>query len=339
MPPTAPLHAARPCSRLRTLFCTAGLSLFSALTAQGAAAQNYPEKSIRLIIPYPPGGTTDILGRAIAQKLAEAFGQPVIPDNRAGAGGNVGSEIAAKSPPDGYTLLLAPVSPMAINVSLYGDKLKFNPEKDFTPLTLIAKVPLLLAVHPNVPARNVKQFIALAKARPGKLTYGSSGNGSSNHLTGEMFKSAAGIDMLHIPYKGGAPAAVALMSGELDMAVLQVPSAGVLVRAGRLRALAVSSLKRSIALPEVPTIAESGLPGFEATSWYCIVAPAGLPKPVVTRLHAELVKLLNSPEIRDRLVAEGAAVETTTPEELMTFVRSEIVRWSKAVKDSGAKLD
>lgn len=309
------------------------------LAAQGAAAQNYPEKTIRLIIPYPPGGTTDILGRAIAQKLGEAFGQTVIPDNRAGAGGNVGSEIAAKSPGDGYTLLLAPVSPMAINVSLYGDKLKFNPEKDFTPLTLIAKVPLVLAIHPNVPVRNVKQFIALAKARPGKLTYGSSGNGSSNHLTGEMFKSAAGIDMVHIPYKGGAPASVALMSGELDMAVLQVPSVGVLVKAGRLRALAVSSPKRSVALPEVPTIAESGLPGFEATSWYCIVAPAGLPKPILTKLHAELVKLLNSPEIRDRLVAEGAAVETTTPEELMVFVRSEIARWSKAVKDSGAKLD
>jgi len=295
----------------------AAATIALAAAAQDAAAQNYPDKPIRLIIPYAPGGTTDILGRAIAQKLTEAFGQTVVPDNRAGAGGNLGSEIAAKSPGDGYTLLLAPVSPMAINVSLYGDKMKFNPEKDFTPLTLIAKVPLLLAVHPSVPARNIKQFIAIAKAQPGKLTYGSSGNGSSNHLTGEMFKSAAGI----------------------DMAVLQVPSAGVLVKAGRLRALGVSSPKRSVALPEVPTIAESGLPGFEATSWYCIVAPAGLPKPVVTKLHAALVKLLNSPEIRDRLVAEGAEVETTTPEELMVFVRSEIVRWSKAVKASGAKLD
>jgi tripartite-type tricarboxylate transporter receptor subunit TctC len=310
-----------------------------ALAAQCAVAQNYPEKSIRLIIPYAPGGTTDILGRAIAQKLSEAFGQSVVPDNRAGAGGNVGSEIAAKSPPDGYTLLLAPVSPMAINVSLYGEKLKFNPEKDFTPLTLIAKVPLLLVVHPSVPAKNVRQFIALAKSRPGKLTYGSSGNGSSNHLTGEMFKSAAGIDVLHIPYKGGGPAAVALMSGELDMAVLQVPSAAVLVRAGRLRALAVSGAKRSVALPDVPTIAESGLPGFEATSWYCIVAPAGVPNPIITRLHSALMKILNSPGIRDRLIAEGANVETTTPEELMAFVRAEIPKWAKAVKDSGAKLD
>jgi tripartite-type tricarboxylate transporter receptor subunit TctC len=316
----------------------AGIAV-AALAAQCAMAQNYPEKSIRLIVPYAPGGTTDILGRAIAQKLSQVFGQSVVADNRAGAGGNVGAEIAAKSPPDGYTLLLAPVSPMAINVSLYGSKLTFNPERDFTPLTLIAKVPLLLAVHPSVPAGSVKQFIALAKARPGKLTYGSSGNGSSNHLTGEMFKAAAGIDMVHIPYKGGAPAAIALMSGELDMAVLQVPSGGALVRSGRLRALAVSSPKRSPALPGVPTISESGLPGFEATSWYCIVAPAGVPKPIVTRLHTELVKILNSPEIRDRLIAEGADVETTTPEELMAYVRAEISKWAKAVKDSGAKLD
>ena len=317
----------------------AALAFALSFASLHAAAQNYPERSIRLIIPYAPGGTTDILGRTIAQKLSEAFGQTVVPDNRAGAGGNVGAEIAAKSPGDGYTLLLAPVSPMAINVSLYGSKLRFDPTKDFTPLTLIAKVPLLLAVHPSVPASNVKQFIALAKSRPGKLTYGSSGNGSSNHMTGEMFKSVAGIDMVHIPYKGGAPSAVALMSGEIDMAVLQIPSGGPLVRSGRLRALAVSSANRSPALPEVPTIAESGLPGFEASSWYCIVAPAGVPKPIVTKLHTALVALLNSPEIRDRLAADGAVVETTTPEGLAAFVRSEITRWSKVVKASGAKLD
>ena len=311
----------------------------AALTAQIAAADNYPEKAIRFVVPYAAGGTTDLLSRAIAQKLAEAVGQPVVADNRPGAGGNVGAEMVAKSPPDGYTLLMAPVSPMAINVTLYGSKMTFNPEKDFAPVTLVAKVPLVVVVHPSVPAKTLLELIALAKSKPGQLNYGSAGNGSSNHMVGEMFKTAAGIDMLHIPYRGGGPGMVALVAGQIDVLIGQVPTVTPMVNAGRLRALAVSSAKRSPALPDVPTMAEAGMPGFEASAWYSIVVPAGTPRPIISRLHAELVKILNSPDIRARLVSEGADVETSSPEELAAFIRAEVPKWSKAVRDSGAKLD
>ena len=310
-----------------------------ALAPQFAAAQNYPEKPIRFIVPYAAGGTTDLLSRAIAQKLSEAVGQAVIPDNRPGAGGNLGAEIVAKSPPDGYTMLMAPVSPMAINVTLYGSKMTFDPEKDFAPVTLVAKVPLVLVVHPSVPVKTLAELIALAKAKPGQLNYGSAGNGSSNHLVGEMFKTAAGIDLVHIPYRGGGPGMMALVAGQIDLLVGQVPTVTPMVNAGRLRAIAVSGSKRSPALPEVPTMSESGLPGFDATAWYSIVVPAGTPKPIISRLNAELVKILKSPDIRDRLISEGADVETSTPEELADFVRAEIPKWAKAVKDSGSKLD
>jgi tripartite-type tricarboxylate transporter receptor subunit TctC len=310
-----------------------------ALAPHLAAAENYPERPIRFVVPYAAGGTTDLLSRAIAQKLSEAIGQPVVPDNRPGAGGNVGAEIVAKSPPDGYTMLMAPVSPMAINVTLYGNKMTFNPEKDFAPITLVAKVPLVLVVHPSVPVKTLQELIALAKSKPGQLNYGSAGNGSSNHLVGEMLKTAAGIDIVHIPYRGGGPAMMAVVAGQIDMLVGQVPTVASMVNSGRLRAIAVSGAKRSPALPAVPTIAESGLPGFDATAWYSIVVPAGTPKPIIARLHTELVKILNSPDIRARLISEGADVETSTPEELAAFVRAEIPKWEKAVKDSGAKLD
>jgi tripartite-type tricarboxylate transporter receptor subunit TctC len=325
----------------RTELLFAALAFAAMPLPVAAQAPAWPDKSktIRFIIPYAPGGSTDLLGRTMAQKLSEALGMSVVPDNRAGAGGNVGAEIAAKSLPDGYTIVIAPVSPMAINVSLYAGKMKFNPLTDFEPITLVAKVPLLLVTHPSVPAKNLRELTALARAKPGKLTYGSAGSGSSNHMIGELYKAAAGIDMVHIPYKGGAPALVALMSGDVDMVVAQVPSGAVLIKAGRVRGIAVSGDKRSPALPDVPTMIESGLPGFDATSWYCVVAPAGTPKPVIARLHAELVKALNSPDVRKRLIDEGADVQTTTPEELMAFVRSEIPKWEKAVKLSGAKVD
>ena len=310
-----------------------------ALVPQFAAAGDYPEKPIRFIVPYAAGGTTDLLSRAIAQKLSEALGQGVVPDNRPGAGGNVGAEIVAKSPPDGYTMLMAPVSPMAINVTLYGNKMSFNPEKDFAPITLVAKVPLVLVVHPALPVKTLQELIALAKSKPGQLNYGSAGNGSSNHLVGEMLKTAAGIDIVHVPYRGGGPAMMAVVAGQIDMLVGQVPTVASMVNSGRLRAIAVSGAKRSPALPEVPTIAESGLPGFDATAWYSIVVPAGTPKPIIARLNTELVKILTSPDIRARLISEGADVETSTPEELAAFVRAEIPKWAKAVKDSGAKLD
>lgn len=310
-----------------------------ALAPRLAAAEGYPEKPIRFICPYAQGGATDLLTRTLAQKLTEAFGQAVITDNRAGAGGNVGADIAAKSAPDGYTILLAPVSPMAINVTLYGAKLPFNPERDFAPITLVAKVPLAIAVHPSSPAKTLQEFIALVKSRPGKMNYGSAGTGSSNHMIGAMLMSAAGLDMVHIPFKGGGPGVLALVGNQIDMMVAQVPTAKTLYAAGRLRLLAVSGAKRSPALPDVPTMIESGLPDFDATAWYSVVAPARTPQPIIDRLHAELVKALNTPEVRQRLADEGAEVETTTPEELGRFEHAEIAKWAKAVKASGATLD
>lgn len=310
-----------------------------ALAPQFVAAQRYPEKSIRFIAPYAPGGSTDMLTRALASKLTEALGQTVVADNRPGAGGNIGADIAAKSPADGYTILLAPVSPMAINVSLYGSKLPFNPERDFAPITLVAKVPLVIVVNLGVPAKTLQNFIALARARPGKMTYGSSGNGSSNHLTGAMLMSAAKLDMVHVPYKGGGPGMIALLGGEIDMMVAQIPSSKQLHVAGKVRALAISGAKRSPALPDVPTMIESGLPGFDATSWYCVVAPAGTPKPIIDKLNAEIVKALNTPEMRQRLADEGAEIDPSTPAELARFVHAEIAKWAKAVKDSGARID
>jgi len=310
-----------------------------ALVSYSALAQRYPEKTIRFIAPYAPGGSTDLLTRSLAQKLTEYLGQTVVADNRPGAGGNVGAEIAAKAAPDGYTILLAPVSPMAINVTLYGKKLPFNPEKDFAPITLVAKVPLVVVVNLAVPAKTLQEFIMLAKSRPGKMTYGSSGNGSSNHMTGAMLMSAAQLDMVHVPYKGGGPGMIALLGGEIDMMVAQIPSSRQLHMSGKVRALALSGAKRSAALPDVPTMIESGLPGFEATSWYCVVAPAGTPKAIIDRLHAEIVKALNTPEMRQRLADDGAEVESSTPAELARFVHSEIAKWEKAVRDSGARID
>ncbi|MEK6591941.1 MAG: tripartite tricarboxylate transporter substrate binding protein [Pseudomonadota bacterium] len=310
-----------------------------AAIALPCAAQNYPEKAIRFISPYPPGGTTDLLTRVIGQKLSESFGQPVVVENRAGAGGNVGSEIAARAPGDGYTLLMAPVSPLAINVSLYGKKLPFNPERDFIPIMLVAKSPLVIATHPSVPARTLKELIAIARAHPGKMTYGSSGSGSSNHLTGELFKALAKIDIIHVPYKGGGPASVALISGETDVALLQIPSLLPGYRGGRIRALAISGTARSPAIPEVPYAGEAGLKGLESTSWYAIVAPSKTPRPIVDKLHAALTKIMASPDIRERLTAEGAILENLTPDELQVFIRSEVVKWAQAVKFSGAKVD
>ena len=310
-----------------------------ALVSYSAFAQRYPEKTIRFIAPYAPGGSTDLLTRSLAQKLTEYLGQTVVADNRPGAGGNVGAEIAAKAAPDGYTILLAPVSPMAINVTLYGKKLPFNPEKDFAPITLVAKVPLVIVVNLAVPAKTLQEFITLAKSRPGKMTYGSSGNGSSNHMTGAMLMSDAQLDMVHVPYKGGGPGMIALLGGEIDMMVAQIPSSRQLHMSGKVRALALSGAKRSAALPDVPTMIESGLPGFEATSWYCVVAPAGTPKAIIDRLNAEIVKALNTPEMRQRLADDGAEVESSTPAELARFVHTEIAKWAKAVKDSGARID
>lgn len=313
---------------------TSLVSVFSSLHAQ-----EYPSRPIRLIVPFAPGGTTDILARILGQKLGDNLGQQVIADNRAGAAGNVGTALAAKAPPDGYTLLIGVISPLAINVSLYGSKLPYNPEQDFAPISLITQVPQVLSLHPSVPAHNVKELISLAKAHPNKLTYGTAGAGTSNHLVAELFKTAAGIQMLHVPFKGAGPAQVAVMSGEVDMMVSAPPAVMTQIKAGRLRALAVSSAKRSPALPDVPTMMESGLQAFEATAWYCLVAPAGTPRPIVDKIRAALIRAMEAPQIRDRLLSEGAAPESSTPEELGTFIKTEISKWAKAVKLSGARIE
>ena len=302
-------------------------------------AQNYPERAVRLIVPFAPGGTTDVLARILGQRLGENLGQQVLIDSRAGAAGNLGTAIAAKAAPDGYTLLLGVVSPLAINVSLYGSKLPYSPVRDFAPISMITKVPQVIALHPSVPARSVSQLIALAKKHPGKLTFGSAGAGTSNHLVGELLNTVAGIRMVHVPYKGAGPASIAVFSGEIDMMISGPPAVMNFFKQGRLYPLAVTSSTRSPALPSVPTMIESGLPGFEATAWYCLMAPAGTPRPIIDVVHAALVKALDTPQIKQRLLDEGAAPDSSTPEELGAFIKSEIVKWDKAVKLAGAQVN
>ena len=302
-------------------------------------AQKYPERPIRLIVQSPAGGTADLIARIIALKLGDSLGQSVVTDNRAGAAGTISAEITAKAAPDGYTLLVASVSLMAINVTLRAGKITYDPRKDFTHITLTGKVPLALAVQQSFPAKTLKELIALAKARPGKINYGSAGVGSSNHIVGELLKTQAGIDMSHIPFKGGAPAMAALLASQIELYIATVPTIMPMVHAGRIRAIAVSSARRSPALPDVPTMAESGLPGFDATSWFCIVGPAGIPRPIVAVLNKEIVKVLDGPDARERLTAAGVNVEGTTPEGLSAFVRAEIEKMGKAVRSSGARVD
>ena len=313
--------------------------VLSCALSSNASAQKYPDKPIRLIVQSPAGGTADLIARVIAQRLGDALGQTVVADNRAGAAGTVSAEITAQAAPDGYTLLVASVSLMAINVTLREGKLTYNPEKDFTHITLTGKVPLAISVLPAFPARTFKEFIAHAKSRPGKLSYGSAGTGSSNHVVGELLKTETGIDMIHVPFKGGAPAMASLLANELDIYIATVPTIVPMVQGGRIRAITVTSARRSAALPEVPTIAESGLPGFDTTSWFCIVGPRNLPPAIVARLNTEIVKILNNTEVRERLIAAGVNVESTTPEGLRAFVHAEIAKMRKSVKFSGATVD
>jgi tripartite-type tricarboxylate transporter receptor subunit TctC len=312
----------------------------AALVSPGMVdAQKYPDRPIRLIVQSPAGGTADLIARVIAQKLTDSLGQSVVTDNRSGAAGTISAEITAKATPDGYTLLVASVSLMAINVTLREGKISYDPMKDFTHVTLAGKVPLALAVLPAFPAKTVKELIAYAKSKPGTISYGSAGVGSSNHIVGEMMKTQAGIDMSHIPFKGGAPAMTALLANQIQLYIATVPTIAPMVHAGRIRAIAVSSARRSPAFPDVPTMAESGLPGFDATSWFCIVGPAGIPRSIVDRLNREIVAILNTADARERLTAAGVNVESTTPEGLTAFVRSEIGKMGKAVRASGAKVD
>ena len=310
------------------------------LVSAGAAlahAQPYPSKPIRLIVPYSPGAGTDAISRILAQKLSDSLGQQMIVDNRPGAGGTIGTEIVAHSAPDGYTLLFAPTS-HAINPNLY-TKLPFDTQKDFVPISVVASLPVVLAVEASVPARNVAELVALAKSRPGQLTMASSGNGSVFHLTGEMFKGAAGVNILHVPFKGGAPAVTALIAGQVSMAfetsVTLVPH----IKSGKLRPLAVASARRISILPEVPTLAEAGYPGILSENWYGLYAPAGTPKEAVARLYTELERAIHSPDVRDKLAQQGAEIRENTPEQTAAFLNAEMAKWARVIRDSGAKVD
>lgn len=304
-----------------------------------ALAQKYPERPIRLIVQSPAGGTADLIARVIAQDLGDKLGQSVVTDNRSGAAGTVSAEITANATPDGYTLLVASVSLMATNVTLRAGRLSYHPEKDFTHVTLAGKVPLAISVLSSFPARSLLEFITLAKEKPNAISYGSAGIGSTNHIVGELLKTETDISMSHIPFKGGAPAMTALLANEIQVYVATVPTIAPMVKAGRIRAIAVSSAKRTNVLPDAPTIAESGYPGFDVTSWFCIVGPRGIPKAIVARLNTEIVNVLNSPAPRARLTSAGVNVETTTPEGLAAFVHTEIEKMGKAVRASGAKVD
>ena len=318
------------------LAMTAGTTAHAQSSATNPA-QAYPSKPIRYIVAFPAGGTTDLLGRMIGQKLTEAWGQPVIMDNRAGAAGSVGSEAAAKSPPDGYTLLGGTISSHSINTSLYS-KMAYHPLKDFAPVTRIATVPNVLVVHPSLPVKTVKEFAALAKARPGQLRFASSGSGTSQHLSGELFNIMAGLKMVHIPYKGGNFAMTDLIGGQIELAFENAPNCVPHVKTGRLKAIGVTTLTRAQALPDTPPINDS-VPGFEVGSWQGLFAPAGVPPAIITKLNTEVRRILALEDVRGRISGLGAEVSTNTPEQFVEFIRAEIAKWEKVVKVAGARVD
>jgi tripartite-type tricarboxylate transporter receptor subunit TctC len=314
------------------------LGAMFACIALGAFAQSYPSRPIRLVVPFPAGGTTDILAREAAQKLTEALGQAVVVDNRPGAAGNIGSDLVAKSAPDGYTLLMGTVGTHAINPSLYS-KMPYDHVKDFAPVVLVAGVPNVLVVNPTLPVNSVADLIKLAKDKPGQINFASSGSGTSIHLSGELFKTMAGVDMTHVPYKGSSPALTDLIGGQVQIMFDNLPSALPQIKGGRLRAIAVTSLKRAPVLPDIPTINESGLPGFEASSWFGVLAPAGTPAAIVARINTEVNKWLQSADAREKLLGQGAEAAGGSPERFANHIRAESEKWAKVVKVSGAKVD
>jgi tripartite-type tricarboxylate transporter receptor subunit TctC len=317
---------------LRTVF--AGLLVAGAAVAH---AQSWPSKPVRLVVPYTPGAGTDTISRILAQKLGDQLGQQVVVDNRPGAGGTIGTEIVARAAPDGYTLLFVPTS-HAINPGLY-PRLGYDTQKDFAPISVVASLPVVLAVDPSLKVQSVKELVMLAKAKPGQLSMASSGSGTVFHLTGELFKDAAGISFLHVPFKGGAPAVAALLGGQVSMtfetSVTLVPH----IRSGKLRALGVASSGRIALLPDVPTLGESGYQTILSENWYGLFAPAGTPKEVLARLYAELDKSIHAPEIREKLAAQGAEIRENTPEQTAAFLTTEMAKWAKVIKASGAKVD
>jgi tripartite-type tricarboxylate transporter receptor subunit TctC len=321
----------------KTTLGRATVAAIYALLTAGALAQGYPAKPVKVVVPYPPGGPTDIVARVVSQKLAEQTGQQFLVENRAGAGGNIGAEAVARAPADGYTLLVATTA-HAINPSLF-KQLGYDLQKDFAPVSQLTGGPLVIVANPSLPAKNVQELIAAAKAQPGKLNYASSGNGQSTHLSAELFSSMAGIKMNHVPYKDSAPALTDVIAGQADLMFDTMLSAMPQVKTGKLRALAVTSSARSPAAPDLPTVAESGLPGYEAIAWNGLLAPAGTPRDVIAKLNAEVKKALDTPEVKERFAAQGFGAAWSPPEKYATFLQSELAKWAKVVKASGATVD
>ena len=319
-----------------TVKLMSAIGVLVVVSAGVASAQTYPSRPIRWVAPFPPGGTTDIVARIVAERLTEALGQQVSLDNRPGAGGNIAAEIVAKAPPDGYTVLTG-FPGLAINPSLYA-KMSYDPLKDLAPVILISSAPLLMVVHPALPAKTVKELIALAKRRPGELLFPSAGNGSSSHLGGELFKASAGIDIQHVPYKGSMQGMVDLISGRMQLMVNPLPEMIPFVESGKLRAIAVTGLNRSAVMPDLPTVAET-LPGFEVTTWNGLMAPAATPKDIIAKLNTEVVKLLKVPATAKRMNEIGLDTIASTPEQFAEHLRKETVKWAKVVKAAGARID
>ncbi len=318
----------------------AALLVWSVVALAGAInafAQSYPSRPIRVMVGFPAGGVADVLARIIAPRLSESLGQPVVVENRVGAGSNIAAEAVAKSPPDGYTLFIYS-SANAVNVTLYS-KMSYDPVKDFAPVTLIASMANILAVNSSVPAKSVRELIALAKAKPGQLNFGSAGHGTTQHLSGQLFKTMAGIDITHVPYKGSVPAMTALLSGEIPMVLNVISTVLPQMPSGKVRALAVTSARRSPMVPDLPTLAESGLPGFEYISYFGVLAPAGTPREIVIRLNNEIARILSLPDTKERFFVNGAEPASSTPEAFAEFIRDEIIKTGKIVRESGARVD
>jgi tripartite-type tricarboxylate transporter receptor subunit TctC len=314
------------------------ISACALLAASGAHAQAWPAKPVRFISPFAPGGGADVTARIIAQKLAETLGQQVLVDNRGGAGGMIGVDLGAKAPPDGYTMVLGTIGPIAINPSLYS-KMPYDPVKDLAPVTLAADALNVLVVHPALPVKNVKELVALGRAHPNELNFGSSGPGATDHLAGELFNMLTGTKMVHVPYKGGAPAMLDLMSGNVQVIFATVSTAIGQIKGGKIRALGMTGTKRFVLMPELPTIAEAGVPGFAVNNWYGVFVPAGTPKDIVARLNSDIVKILHMSDAKQRLLESGIEATPSTPEQFAAYIQSETKKWAKVVKDAKVKVE
>jgi tripartite-type tricarboxylate transporter receptor subunit TctC len=323
---------------IKTALITAMALVAAVSTGLQAQAQGYPSKPIRFVVSFPPGGVSDRLARVLGQHMQENWGQPVVIENRPGGSGFIASQAVASSAPDGHTLLLGNINTHAINSALFA-KLPYDPVRDFAPVSLLISVPNLLLVHPSVQANSVSELVAVAKARPRSLTYASAGSGTSTHMSAELLKSASGIEIVHVPYKGPPPALQALLAGEVNLYFETVASSLQLVKAGRLKALAITSLTRSPLAPEIPTVAESGLPGFDVAPWFGVLARAGTPAEVINRLNAEMIRIVNLPDVRANFAAQGVTILTSTPDAFAKYIDQEIVRWTRVVKETGARAD